>query len=205
MLGGHTQSWVETDETTPGCYPRTAALAWGRVFVLGMNKKKLTVFLEVQLIPALHKLKSPGKNSMDKWEGYEHARTTKSTKGDRKERSGRRSQGRSGLAGHEGDVKKKQNKVCTYSKNSLWAKDTERAFRVPLSGQTAPFISRRVVSPELCWLVPGRATVLTNSELVPELTLAFNSLSHLNLIRMDDSTTSERRKDSPRPHFIMSS
>lgn len=30
----------------------------GRVFVYEMNKKKQTVFLEVQLIPDLHKLKS---------------------------------------------------------------------------------------------------------------------------------------------------
>lgn len=155
-----------------------------------MNKKKLTVFLKVQLIPALHKLKSPGKNSMDKWEDCEHALTTKSTKGDQKERAARRSQGWSNLAGHEGDVK---NKVCSYGKNCLWAKEdlsssnTERAlefhFQVRLHRSSAEESfslqqGQELVSPKLCWLVPAIkndscATVLTNWELFLELTLAF--------------------------------
>lgn len=177
-----------------------------------MNKKKLTVFLEVQLIPALHKLKSPEKNSMDKWEDCEHALTTKSTKGDQKERAARRSQGRSSLAGHEGDVK---NKVCSNSKNSLWAKEdlsspnTERAlefhFQVRLHRSSAEesFFprtrTRACQSQALLTCSRHQEWQLCNcpDELraCPWTNLSFHSLSRFVLVKMDDSTTSERRKN----------
>lgn len=181
-------------------------------FCFGMNKKKLTVFLKVQLILDLHKLKTPGKNSMDKWEDCEHALTTKSTKGEQKERAARRSQGRSSLAGREGDVK---NKVCSYGKNCLWAKEdlsspnTERAlefhFQVRLHRSSVEESFSLPQGQEAC----QSQALLTCSRhqewqlcncpdklrACPWTNLSFHSLSCFILIRMDDSTTSERRKD----------